>query len=83
MAKTVRFRDPKSNRFFYYNVIGKSLKVTREMGGDCSCGVFVGRSQAHSGDPHLHWCDTVSMDILLPTGEEVKRVYYDDVEVVE
>ena len=82
MAKIVRFLNTKSNRFFYGSFIGQNLKVTREMGGDCSCGVFVGRSQAHSGDPHLHWCDTVSMDIELPTGE-VKRVYYGDVEVVE
>lgn len=83
MAKIVRFRDTKSNRFFYNKFIGQNLKVTREMGGDCSCGVFAGRSQAHSGDSHLHWCDAVSMDIELPTGEEVQRVYYDDVEVVE
>lgn len=82
MEKIVRFRDTKSNRVLNKDFIGKNLKVMREMGGNCSCGVFGGRSEALSGTPHLHWCDSVSMDIELPTGE-MKRVYYEDVDWIK
>jgi len=84
MAKIVRFRETESNRFLYTNFIGQNLKVTREMGGNCCCGVVKGLSRVHFIGSHLHWCNMASIDVEIPmTRQIIRRVNDEEVEVVE